>query len=210
MKIALHWQILIALVLGVLFGLAARFGGFEYVATDVVAVAGTIFLRALRMIIVPLIVASIVSGVTSIGSAESFGRLSLKTFGYYVATSLIAILTGLMMVNLIRPGVGAELGFTAVPEEISANVEKLGDTLLGIIPTNPLAAMVRGDMLPTIFFSLLFGFFYHANARSVQDIAVQLVPGRFRSHDASYAFHHAVYPDRRVCTHRQNYRGNRP
>jgi Na+/H+-dicarboxylate symporter len=159
MKIALHWQILIALVLGVLFGLAARFGGFEYVATDVVAVAGTIFLRALRMIIVPLIVASIVSGVTSIGSAESFGRLSLKTFGYYVATSLIAILTGLMMVNLIRPGVGAELGFTAVPEEISANVEKLGDTLLGIIPTNPLAAMVRGDMLPTIFFSLLFGFF---------------------------------------------------
>lgn len=159
MKIALHWQILMALALGVVFGFAARLGGFETIATDDVAVVGTIFLRALRMIIVPLIVASIVSGVTSIGSAESFGRLSLKTFGYYVVTSLIAILTGLLMVNLIRPGVGAELGFTAVPEEISANVEKLGDTLLGIIPTNPLAAMVRGDMLPTIFFSLLFGFF---------------------------------------------------
>jgi Na+/H+-dicarboxylate symporter len=60
----------------------------------------------------------------------------------HVATSLIAIVTGLLMVNLIQPGVGAELGFIAVPEKISANVEKLDDTLLSIIPTNPLAGLV--------------------------------------------------------------------
>ncbi|MFZ0389159.1 MAG: dicarboxylate/amino acid:cation symporter [Calditrichia bacterium] len=159
MKLKLHWQILIGLALGVIIGFLSRTMGFqEFVAEDL-AVLGTIFLRALRMIIVPLILSSIISGVTSIGSAESFGRLSLKTVTYYITTSLFAIITGLILVNLIQPGVGAELGFEKMPEELSANVDKLGDTLLGIIPTNPLRSMVEGDILPVIFFSLLFGFF---------------------------------------------------
>jgi Na+/H+-dicarboxylate symporter len=111
------------------------------------------------MIIVPLIVSSIISGVTSISSAESFGRLSLKTVLYYIATSTLAIVTGLILVNFVEPGVGARLGLTQVPVELEANVERIEDTLLGIIPTNPLEAMARGDMLPTIFFSLIFGFF---------------------------------------------------
>ncbi|MGD9487796.1 MAG: dicarboxylate/amino acid:cation symporter [Calditrichaceae bacterium] len=159
MKIQLHWQILIALILGILFAFISRIFHFETFVIDDVSILGTIFLRALRMIIVPLIVSSIISGVTSIGSAENFGRMSLKTFTYYISTSLLAILTGLILVNLIQPGVGAELGFEKIPDELSANVERLGDTLMGIIPTNPLASMVNGDILPTIFFSLLFGFF---------------------------------------------------
>ncbi|MGD9899208.1 MAG: dicarboxylate/amino acid:cation symporter [Calditrichaceae bacterium] len=159
MKLQLHWQILIALILGILFAFISRIFHFESFVIDKLSILGTIFLRALRMIIVPLIVSSIISGVTSIGSAENFGRMSLKTFTYYISTSLLAILTGLILVNLIQPGVGAELGFEKIPEELSANVERLGDTLLGIIPTNPLASMVNGDILPTIFFSLLFGFF---------------------------------------------------
>jgi len=85
--------------------------------------------------------------------------MSAKTFTYYISTSLIAIITGLIIVNLVQPGIGVHLGFEKVPEELNANVEKLGDTLLGIIPVNPFAAMVKGDILPTIFFSLLFGFF---------------------------------------------------
>jgi proton glutamate symport protein len=159
MKLKLHWQILIGLALGILIGFLSRTLHFENFVLKDISVIGTIFLRALRMIIVPLIVSSIITGVTSIGSAESFGRLSLKTITYYISTSLIAIVTGLALVNLIHPGVGAKLGLQAMPSELSANVEKLGDTLLGIIPTNPLEAMVRGDMLPIIFFSLLFGFF---------------------------------------------------
>lgn len=158
-ELKLHWQILIGLVLGVLVGFLSRSFHFELLVTDKISLLGTIFLRGLNMIIVPLIVSSIISGVTSIGSAESFGRLSLKTLTYYITTSLLAILTGLFLVNLIQPGVGSQLGLQAVPSELGANVEKIGDTLLGIIPTNPLAAMVRGEMLPTIFFSLLFGFF---------------------------------------------------
>ncbi len=159
MKLKLHWQILIALALGVMFGFLSRGFGFQDFVTSKVAVLGDIFIRALRMIIIPLIVSSIISGVTSIGSAENLGRMGLKTFGYYVTSSLFAICTGLLMVNLIQPGIGAKVGLERTPEELAANVEKIGDTLLGIIPTNPLEAMMQGDMLPTIFFSLLFGFF---------------------------------------------------
>lgn len=159
MKLKLHWQIAIALIIGVIFGFVSRAFHFEPFVTDKVAVLGTIFLRALRMIIVPLIVSSIITGVTSIGSAQNLGRMGLKTFAYYVSTSVFAILTGLVLVNLLQPGVGANIGLEATPEELAANAKRLGETMLGIIPTNPLQAMVEGDMLPTIFFSLLFGFF---------------------------------------------------
>lgn len=159
MKLKLHWQIFIGLALGIVLGFVSRYAGFDALVIEKISVLGTIFLRGLRMIIVPLIVSSIISGVTSIGNAESFGRLSLKTLTYYITTSLFAILTGLFLVNLIQPGVGAQLGLHSVPTDLTANVEKIGDTLLGIIPTNPLSAMVKGEMLPTIFFSLLFGFF---------------------------------------------------
>jgi proton glutamate symport protein len=159
MKLKLHWQIFIGLLAGVIFALIARYLGWQDFVLDYVSILGTIFLRALRMVIVPLIISSIISGVTGIGNTENFGRMSAKTFTYYISTSLIAIITGLIIVNLVQPGIGVHLGFEKVPEELNANVEKLGDTLLGIIPVNPFAAMVKGDILPTIFFSLLFGFF---------------------------------------------------
>ncbi len=163
MKLKLHWQILIGLILGIFIGLTSRLFNFHLFVIEYISILGTIFLRGLRMVIVPLIFSSIISGVTSISSAESFGRLSFKTILYYISTSLLAILTGLFLVNMIKPGIKPGLkdllGLEKMPEELAANVEKLGDTLLGIIPTNPLASMVRGDMLPIIFFSLLFGFF---------------------------------------------------
>src|SRR4030066_1601846 len=107
LKIRLHWQILIALILGILYGLFFP-GEVKYVTW-----LGVIFLRALKMIIVPLVFSSIVSGVTSIGSAHNLGRLGLKTVIYYIMTSLLAILTGLILVNFIKPGVGSDLGFSA-------------------------------------------------------------------------------------------------
>jgi Na+/H+-dicarboxylate symporter len=159
MKIPLHWQIFISLIAAVIIGILAKQLGFVPFVDDYISVAGTLFLRALRMVIVPLIVSSIISGVTSIGSPGNFGRLSIKTLGYYVLTSLLAILTGLFLVNIFKPGSGADLGFEAVPEGLEENVSRLGETLLGIIPTNPISAMANGEMLPTIFFSLIFGFF---------------------------------------------------
>jgi Na+/H+-dicarboxylate symporter len=158
-KLELHWQIFIGLVAGVILALVARFFHFESFVTDQIALLGTIFLRALKMIIVPLIVSSIISGVTGLGDAENFGRLATKTLSYYIVTSVLAILTGLILVNIIAPGVGAQFGFHQAPQNINTSAATFKDTLLRIIPTNPFASMVKGDILPTIFFSLLFGFF---------------------------------------------------
>jgi len=158
-KPALHWQILIALITGILFGFLARFLHFEWFVSHYISLAGTIFLRLLRMVIVPLIVASIISGVTSLDQSGGFGRMFTKTFTFYIFSSLAAILTGLFLVNLIQPGLNANFGFTQIPEGLEGSIENIGNTLLGIIPLNPFESMTRGEILPTIFFSLLFGFF---------------------------------------------------
>lgn len=152
-KLALHWQILIALILGVCFGI------YFTENSSWVIWMGTLFLRALNMIIVPLILCSIISGVASVGNAENLGRIGLKTMGYYMATTLLAIVTGLLLVNLIKPGVGSELKFADTPEGITQSADSFGDTLLHIIPTNIFEAMSQGQMLSIIFFAILFGFF---------------------------------------------------
>jgi proton glutamate symport protein len=118
-----------------------------------------VFLRLLRMAIMPLIITSIISGVVSVGTAAGLGRLGLKTFGYYITSSLLAIVTGQILVNLLKPGVGAEIGLAATPGQIAASEQSFSDLLLHIIPENPFQAMAQGDVLPVIFFSILFGYF---------------------------------------------------
>ncbi len=168
----LHWQILLALVLGVLCGRiwnadAVWFGGVR--PYEIYDFLGTLFLRSLKMVIVPLILGSIISGVAGVGASRSLGRLFSKTFAWYITTSLLAILTGLLLVNLIQPGrldgepVGPQLG---LHQASAASVtEQLGDTSTGdlvdvflrMVPENPVAAAADGQMLPLIFFSLIFG-----------------------------------------------------
>ncbi|MCF8223000.1 MAG: dicarboxylate/amino acid:cation symporter [Bacteroidales bacterium] len=118
-----------------------------------------IFLRLLRMAIIPLVITSIISAVVQVGSAHGLGRIGLRTMAYYVMTSLLAILTGQTLVNVFKPGEGANIGLDADPESIEAVEQGLGDILINIIPENPVEAMAQGDVLPVIFFSLLFGFF---------------------------------------------------
>ncbi len=152
-RIKLHWQILIALVLSIIFG---------YFFTDHVEYVtwmGDLFLRALQMIIAPLIFSSIVSGVLGLGSAQNLGRMSGKTFGYYLLTSLIAAVIGLLSVNIFRPGVGADLGLTEEGVVLEAGAGTFGQTLMNIIPTNIFQALAQTDMLSIIFFAILFGFF---------------------------------------------------
>ncbi|MBN3036698.1 MAG: dicarboxylate/amino acid:cation symporter [Bacteroidales bacterium] len=152
-KIALHWQILIALVAGILYGVWLP----EHVGY--IGWMGEIFLRALKMVIIPLILSSIISGVTGIGTAENLGRLGLKTILYYIGTSTLAILTGLIMVNLLNPGVDADLGLARQVEELDITSESFGETLIRIIPDNIFVAFTQGRMLSVIFFAILFGFF---------------------------------------------------
>lgn len=152
-KFALHWQILIAIILAVIFGVYFK----EYVGY--VAWMGDIFLRSLKMIIIPLILFSLITGVGKIGNSQSFGRLSAKTLTYYLSTSLLAIITGLILVNTIQPGTHADLNLRMTVQDIPA-AEHFGTTLIQIIPDNIFSNMAdNGKMLSVIFFALLFGFF---------------------------------------------------
>ncbi len=153
MKLQLHWQILISLLLAVLYGLFLN----EHVIY--VSWMGYLFLKGLKMVIIPLVLSSIISGVTNIGNAENLGRLGLKTLAYYISTSLFAIVTGLLLVNLFQPGIGADLGFVQEVEGLSVAKESFGETLLNIVPDNLFVAFANGKILSVIFFALLFGFF---------------------------------------------------
>lgn len=118
-----------------------------------------LFLRLLKMAILPLVITSIVSAVVKVGSSRGLGRITLRTITYYLTTSLLAILTGQILVNIFKPGVGVNLGLDADPETIGVVEKGLGELILDIIPENVFAAMATGDVLPVIFFSILFGFF---------------------------------------------------
>jgi len=149
----LHWQVLLAMVLGAVTGAvfgepaAARLGWI-----------GDLFMQLLRMIIVPLVLTSIISGVASVGGGRALGRLFSKTLGYYLLSSLLAASVGLVMVNLIRPGVGANMVGAAsseLPELETANSPV--ELLLDIVPENFVQAAATGDMLAIIFFCIVFG-----------------------------------------------------
>ncbi|MDX1516096.1 MAG: dicarboxylate/amino acid:cation symporter [Woeseiaceae bacterium] len=177
-KLALHWQILIAILLAIAAGYAVnRFTtatftpnlfGVGFVAMfDYV---GTMFLNALKMIIVPLITSSIIVGVAGIGSGGHLGALGGKTLLFYATTTLAAILVGLLVINAVGPGyVDGEpakdlLALDAPAEDVAARVEGRGvgdvaQVFLRMVPENIFKAAVEGQMLGLIFFSILFGYF---------------------------------------------------
>jgi len=131
---------------------------------------GDLFLRALKMLILPLIISSIITAVTNLGGGERFGRLGLKTLTYYVATSILAIVTGLLFVNLIKPGIGADLNFSETVEGLLDHQKSLGQTLIEIVPTNFFEALTNAEMLSVIFFSILFGYFITKVGKSSKDL----------------------------------------
>ncbi len=158
MRLALHWQIFISLFIAILGGI------FFPAIVPYVSWMGDIFLRALKMIILPLIISSIISGIMQIGSTKSLGRIGVKTFAYYITTSLIALLTGLVLVNLFKPGLGMNIQIkddVNLPDIDSGSISSL---FMDIIPTNIFNSLSQGEMLPVIFFSLIFGFFMARSA----------------------------------------------
>ena len=154
-KIALPMQILIALVLGVIFGIF----GHEYV--KYISWAGDIFLRFLKMIVIPIVFSSMVVGVAGMGNSGGLGRIAGKTFSFYIITTLIAAFVGMMFVNIMEPGVGSTLvsGADSAANIAAANKISLGDRLITIVPDNIFKSLTEGDLLAIIFFAILFGFF---------------------------------------------------
>jgi proton glutamate symport protein len=179
-----HWPIVIALVLGVVVGVTLQWlthaaggekPGWVGGLLETLRFIADLFLRALKMVIVPLVVASIISGIAGMKSLEGFARMGLKTWAYYVLGSLTAVCVGLLMVNLVQPGkVDGKPNATlrqAMDAALSgdgasqiADVMKTADGDAGslvnivrrMIPTNVVEACASGDLLAIIFFSILF------------------------------------------------------
>ncbi len=172
LKLKLHWQILIALGLAIVAGtLSGKDGGiFGLTFYSVYGFIGTLFLNALKMLIVPLIFSSIITGVAGIGGSGNLGRMGGRTLLYYMTTSLIAILIGLALVDAVQPGridgqpAKEIIGLSEDTSKVAAKVEGRGasdivEIFVRMIPVNVVAAAAEGQMLGLIFFSLLFGFF---------------------------------------------------
>ena len=129
---------------------------------DIAQQLGNLFLRMLKMVSIPLIITSLVTGVTSLGQADRLGKMFGRTLAYYLSTSMIAICTGLMMVNMIRPGIGHGQAIDDVQADATSG-KSLGTVLfeqvLNMIPENPFAAAANGSFLSIIAFSIAFGIF---------------------------------------------------
>ncbi len=171
MKLKLHWQIIIGLVGGTLFGIFAAWNHWAGFTQDWIAPFGTIFVNLLKLIAVPLVFSSLVTGIASLADISQLSRMGGKTIGIYLVTTAVAITIGLVLVNVLEPGslmppeVGIELqqAYQSNVDEKAASVEIVKERgplqpLVDIVPTNIVgAASSNRSMLQVVFFSLLFG-----------------------------------------------------
>jgi Na+/H+-dicarboxylate symporter len=164
--------ILVAMVAGALAGWLVgpdgTVGGVEVLG--LFDFLGTLFINLLKMVVVPLIAASIITGVATVGSGRDLGRLGAKTLGFYVFTTLLSVLIALFLVNVVKPGIvdgvpaRSLLALEASSDLVKSSVQArasvtVADTLLSIVPTNILQAASSNNLLGVMFFSVLFGFF---------------------------------------------------
>ena len=147
-------KILVGLVLGIFVGLG--FGAEGAKTADLwIAPFGAAFLGLIRMIIVPLVLSSLVVGAASVGDIRKVGRMGGKTFALYLLTTAVAIALGLILGTISQPGVGISMA-TAKAAAVTAS-PSIVTVILGLIPSNPMEALLKGDMLKIIVFALFLG-----------------------------------------------------
>jgi len=149
----LSTKVLIGLVAGVVVGLLM--GNFVDVANTWIKPIGALFLNLIKMIIVPLVLASLVTGVSSLGDMKKLGRMGGKTVLYYLCTTAIAASIGLIIGNIMKPGSG--LNLQAPAEFTTKEIPSIASVLVNIVPSNPINAMVQANMLQIIVFALFIG-----------------------------------------------------
>lgn len=163
-KIGLSTQIFIALLIGALFGVVIHYWVPSSYIKDTVIVEGVLyvvgqgFIRLMQMLVVPLVFCSLICGSMAIGDTKTLGKVGVKTIGFYLVTTALAVCVALGSALLINPGRGLDMD--AVQKgTVSSTTEatSLVDTLLNIIPKNPIQSMANGDMLPIIVFALFVG-----------------------------------------------------
>jgi proton glutamate symport protein len=160
-KISLAWQIFIGLILGIAVG--AIFYGNPHIE-EILQPIGTIFLRLIKMIVVPIVISCLVVGVAGTDNMKSLGKLGGKTLLYFEIITTIAIVVGLLTSNIFHPGTGvdrselikSDISSYVTTEKATESHSKI-DTFVNIVPTNVFQAIANGDMLAIIFFSVMFG-----------------------------------------------------
>jgi len=152
-KLGLAWQMMIGLVVGIIVGAMVD----TQFAQTWFKPLGDLFIRLIRMVVVPLVIATIIAGAAGISDTSKLGRVALKTLLIYAITTAISVAVGLIFASVIQPGVGLALSTEGLKaKEIVP--PPLVDTLLNIVPINPIEAMAKGSMLQIIFFAVMFGF----------------------------------------------------
>lgn len=170
-KLALHWQMGIALLLGATLGFI--FCDSYSVWGNVINGIGDIFLHAINMIVIPLVFLSTVLGISTMTDSKSMGRIAVKTFLYFIVTAVLAAVVGVIVTDVLRPGYGThktEVDAGEIMKTVeSAESSTLMDKIVDIVPSNIFEAFSSGNILPIIFFSLLLGYFItkiHANRQA--------------------------------------------
>ncbi|TPE16612.1 glutamate/aspartate:proton symporter GltP [Pantoea vagans] len=187
-KISLAWQILTALVLGIIVGavLHNQPDNREWLVTNILSPAGDIFIHLIKMIVVPIVISSLVVGIAGVGDAKKLGRIGVKTILYFEVITTIAIVVGITLANVFQPGTGIDMStlatvdiskYEATTAEVQGGPHSLVATILSLIPQNIFASMVKGDMLPIIFFSVLFGLGLSSLPSEQRDPLVNLFRG---------------------------------
>ena len=163
-KIGLSTQIFIALLIGALFGVVIHYWIPSSYIKDTVIVEGVLyvvgqgFIRLMQMLVVPLVFCSLICGSMAIGDTKTLGKVGVKTIGFYLVTTALAVCVALGSALLINPGRGLDMDAVQKGTVSSATeATSLVDTLLNIIPKNPIQSMANGDMLPIIVFALFVG-----------------------------------------------------
>lgn len=167
-KFSLAWQILIALVLGIVVGAVLHNQPEikDSIVNNVLTPMGKIFISLIKMIVIPIVFSTLILGIAGVGSTKSLGRLGFKTILYFEIITTIAILVGLVAANIFHPGSGIDMSqlvqtdisqYKSTAQEVGSQSHGLVQTVLSMIPTNIINSMAHGEMLPVIFFAVLFG-----------------------------------------------------
>ena len=186
-KLSLAWQILIGLALGIAVGaLLNHFSGEKaWWIDNVLKPGGDIFIRLIKMIVIPIVISTLIVGIAGVGDSKKLGRIGLKTIVYFEIVTTIAIVVGLMLANFFQPGSGIDmstLGTVDISQYQKTTQEVQHDhalvaTILNLIPSNIFAAVARGEMLPIIFFSVMFGLGLGALPDSTREPVVRVFQG---------------------------------
>jgi Na+/H+-dicarboxylate symporter len=162
--LGLSTKIFISLIAGALLGIVIHYFVPESYVRDTIIVEGVFyvvgqgFIRLMQMLVVPLVFCSLVCGSMAIGDTKTLGKVGVKTIGFYLATTALAVTIALSIASLINPGIGLDMDAVEVADTVTTTTStSLTDTLLNIIPKNPISSMANGDMLPIIVFALFVG-----------------------------------------------------